>query len=534
MALKGTTKIQMFDAKSGKLTDEIVKENMITNAVPNILNPSLQMLMGESADSYGGHTTRIIEFMKRCSPIGKYLFGGVLLFSDPLDEHVDNIIPSVADRNKIVGHAGQFSSITGNVKKGSYNATESIELEDGYTHVWDFTSEQANGDIACIALTSAMGGDCGWETVADATNRGNFLIPIVSADFTAQTKVASSSDFKWGSSTAFAFKNVKFGDDTIRYCNEVVTNGEYTALFGLSFNQSGGGAHVNWAVRKFACDINLNQKITNNEFDNIHAVQATGLWSSELAYNDKAVDTTRVDAYAFDNVYRFVFRSNSERTLWGKSGTDPAILMWKDFTLNDDGTITEGDMHTLSINTQDILTVFNAFTGGTYTDVSFSSDTRSMYIDDKYAYFAGTRYNNYYQDFRAYILRVSIENATDITVLNKPNWLGTTSYTARRFLGEALITSDNNTLEAYRTSDFINFYRLDNGWNTQYISDRLASCIKYPFVLLEETGQGLNTDAKTARVMLLAPYMATINNLEKTYTKTPDKTMKITYTIQNI
>ena len=42
--LKGKTTIQLFDAKTGKLTDEVTKENLVTNAVRNALGGAYNQL----------------------------------------------------------------------------------------------------------------------------------------------------------------------------------------------------------------------------------------------------------------------------------------------------------------------------------------------------------------------------------------------------------------------------------------------------------------------------------------------------------
>ena len=319
MALKGTTKIQLFDAKTGELTDEIVKENMITNAVPNILNPSLQMFMGNKSTDYDAKCD-IANFLRRCSPIGKHLFGGVLVFSEPLAEDVDHIIPSISERNSIVGYAGRFESVIGNKYKGSYNETESMELENGFTHVWDFSTEQANGEIAAVALTSAMGGDCGWDT--SELGRGNFLIPITGADFTAKSK-ASMPGYASSGST-FTLRGLQY--TTEKYLNGVVVNGEYAMFIGVS--DTDGKLNVVYNVKSFK-DINLTQDINNNTFTDSGVVTSGSKLIDDIPY-----EVRYTSSQIKDNVYKlcvaidYAASVNSENTIYFIDFIRRLSIMW--------------------------------------------------------------------------------------------------------------------------------------------------------------------------------------------------------------
>lgn len=88
-----------------------------------------------------------------------YFTGGLLLFEDEVDEDADNIWPR--NGNKVIGQAGSGSYSGANLKAGSYNETESGPVENGYRHVWDFTTNQANGQISCACLTTRSGGILG-------------------------------------------------------------------------------------------------------------------------------------------------------------------------------------------------------------------------------------------------------------------------------------------------------------------------------------------------------------------------------------
>ena len=61
----------------------------------------------------------------------------------------------------MVGQASNFAYTGKNICAGSYNENESGEIENGYKHVWDFGTSQANGQISCACLTSHSGGIAG-------------------------------------------------------------------------------------------------------------------------------------------------------------------------------------------------------------------------------------------------------------------------------------------------------------------------------------------------------------------------------------
>lgn len=522
MAIKGTTKIQLFDARTGELTDEIVKENMVTNAVPNILNPALQMFMAEGTDIC------VAGFLRRCSPIGKQLFGGILVFSEPLEEDVNNIIPSVQARNSIIGYAGQFSSVVGNTMKGTYNATESIELDNGFTHVWDFSTDQANGEIAAVALTSAMGGDCGWNATERSANRGNFLIPITSKDFTTESKDISTVTFF--NSEYTIIKDTIFSDEDYRYQNALVTNGKYAMLLGLKHNDDDSTLSIKYVVKNLSNDITLNQRISNEYFDTYNIGKTVeGEWSSSVIGVSYKPGLTRTQVR--DNVCKCCFRS-TDSPIGGNAPT----LTFVDFVLNDDGTVTIKDPVSVTINADAILTVVAA-EADDFTDTAYQrslAEAGYAYYTDEYAYLQTERYNG--GGTGSYFVRVSLSNPTDIKIFKKPNG-STKTFTIGVFQGEFILTDKTNV---YRTSDFITYYKVDGfvqDASYQYVyRDHSFTPMKAPYIGIhtEQVQAAYNHSTYGVLPCLITPYLATINNLDSVVAKTSSKTMKITYTIQNV
>lgn len=145
MKLKGHTKIELFNAKTGELEQCIEDDNMFTNVLDRILNNNLGGLLpyDQKANNYS-----------KLFPLPQYALGGVMLLPQAETENANNFYPhsvptAFGQRDRV--------SIAGSTGTGIYNQTESGEIKDGYKHVWEYTTEQGNGQIACACLTNYYG-----------------------------------------------------------------------------------------------------------------------------------------------------------------------------------------------------------------------------------------------------------------------------------------------------------------------------------------------------------------------------------------
>lgn len=155
MKLKGNMKIELTDVNTSAI-EVIEKSNMLTEAVNNIfgLNPMgiFYKVTGEYDEA--------VTWNEKLLPICPNLIGGILLFSNVLEEKADNIY-QYSD-NLPVAYASNDVNDTTNLMRGSLNLNESGPIENGYKFVWEFTVNQGNGTIAAVALTSALGGQHGF------------------------------------------------------------------------------------------------------------------------------------------------------------------------------------------------------------------------------------------------------------------------------------------------------------------------------------------------------------------------------------
>ncbi len=147
--MKGKTTIELTDAETGA-KEVIESENMVTNALSYYF-ANLGMI---------NYTPFNDEVMRGPDSIFE-LLGGILLFDKPIAEDADNIHAPAGVR--MTGNAAYgYTSNNEVLEFGSYNASESGWQADGsLKFVYDFTTSQANGDIACVCLTSLEHGYVG-------------------------------------------------------------------------------------------------------------------------------------------------------------------------------------------------------------------------------------------------------------------------------------------------------------------------------------------------------------------------------------
>lgn len=142
--IKGHVKIELSDGQ--KVTKRIEGDNMVTKALAyfykqgGISNPSA---FGASA--------------VRDNPL-HYLLGGIMCLDTALDE--DDEIIRVPAGVQMTANGARDVVNTGNPPElGSYNALESGWQNDGsFKMVFDWTTSQGNGTVACVCLSSLYGG----------------------------------------------------------------------------------------------------------------------------------------------------------------------------------------------------------------------------------------------------------------------------------------------------------------------------------------------------------------------------------------
>lgn len=149
MALKGKTTFELTDVNTGEV--EVIEDtNMLTNGLQDFLA------------TYGYFGVDVLSNDKMgASSLWVNALGGLFLFDSRLEENVENTfmpagVKMIGNGSKDVANSGVVTEL------GSYNTTESGLQSDGSVKlVYDFSTQQANGTIACACLTSKIGGYIG-------------------------------------------------------------------------------------------------------------------------------------------------------------------------------------------------------------------------------------------------------------------------------------------------------------------------------------------------------------------------------------
>lgn len=463
MALKGHTKIQLFDAKTGELVQETNDDNMVTNAVSRLINPPLDFLVGDVS---------LNTVLSKTLPIQTTAMSGVMVFKNKIEEDPNHILAGNSDVS--IGHAGSAYSGT-NTKRGTYNANESKALSNGYRHVWDFGTDRANGDISCVCLTSKIGGDTG----IDGNNDSNF----------GKQGISNSLIGYWSSDNFSPAGIIEKGKFCGAYINGNTINLNYYQGFDSNKIPLNKSSNINSTLYKsvsITCD-NYNVSGTNTSFytDDEGILKAWGIGYTSLESGNYQIDIH----YASVNI------------LNGTKVDDKKIKV--DFSTFPSGRYRFG-------------------TTGYYANNNF----RLCSAMKKYIVAWGNLTNPENSSYPWEIVLLDY-NGNFVKYLDSFHWKDTNinaeydSYNNRLYM-----SSGTNPTWLTEDGEFVTGVQIS--W-ANYAHGRGVYCYKdiYPFYI---HGYVWSSD-KGFQLYIDYTYLATINNLATTVTKTSGQTMKITYDI---
>lgn len=506
MALIGNTTIQLFDAKSGKKTDEVSKNNLVTNAVSNVLNGGLNALVAGLNNGIDAHASLdyLYEFPTGYN-IAKALFGGVLVFSKSIQLDAEHCIPTIDEMKSFIGCANQSATIAGSIFRGSINESES-EVGDNYVKfVWDFTTEQCNGDIASICLTSNIGGCEGYKfNVKSSSYNAHFLSWVYGRMWDASAASEHSSAYIHNPMFMSSFTNSSAHDMYIYENNfyYVYMDKVYKHNIDKILNKHGSDILSGFDL---GAESNYDEVITlNNYYVNIL----------------KCLDGDKVYQYYGST------RDSSKLTLIKVSKNSVS--------------------ETIEIPTTNITSSMLDYCGIS-VDYNFW-DNSCIYKDKIYTIigWVNTGKESKPNKLRLYILSFDGSftfkdlNLTDnmISMLfGTKTYKGGTTNSGLRFLR----VFDNLVLEASDDTDGCAYYLIsDDGDVDEYpfmhtedplfyygnILYKNSGWLKEPWCSFMFAGNGMLNS-----IEMIAPYLATISNQDVVLTKTTDKTMKIIYTL---
>lgn len=145
-----------------------------SNMVTNALRDILKPL---------GLSKRPNRFLNEFVPYYEKLLGGILCFDREIPENADGYYPP-ADANLVGCASHGMQNNTKNTFRGGFNQTESeVNLKDRYVkYVYDFATSQANGTIASICLTHRNGGLTSYGSKNTSPIRDNLLMQSIAED----------------------------------------------------------------------------------------------------------------------------------------------------------------------------------------------------------------------------------------------------------------------------------------------------------------------------------------------------------------
>lgn len=153
------------------------------------------------------------KYFNQFAPYYQILLGGILCFDTALPEDPDKYFPP-AEANVIGCAVYGEQNNTANTLRGGFNHNESeINLKDRYVkYVYDFTTAQANGTISSVCLTHKKGGftSYGGKNTSYISNlnlmqeTADNTLQYVNSDYTGTNTGSHCSSFKVGM-TEFIF-----------------------------------------------------------------------------------------------------------------------------------------------------------------------------------------------------------------------------------------------------------------------------------------------------------------------------------------
>lgn len=146
---KGHTKITLTDVNTGEVKVH-EEDNYVTDAISNIFtdNYSLTLDLSQLLPTYK-------------------LFGGVFCFQNQIVGDETTVSPPNEDDNHLIAHAGDEPHATASTLRGNPNGGETVIGSNSVKFVWDWSTNQGNGTINCVCLTSALGGNGGLKPFDD-------------------------------------------------------------------------------------------------------------------------------------------------------------------------------------------------------------------------------------------------------------------------------------------------------------------------------------------------------------------------------
>lgn len=473
MKIKGKTTFELTDVNTGKV-EKIEDTNMVTNALQYYL------------ETYGMFTNNILANDDiRGKRLWKNLVGGLFLFDKNIEENVENtFMPSGVS---MIGNGSIDISNSGDVTElGSYNATESGLQSDGsIKFVYDFSTQQANGKIACACLTSACGGYVGMGNAS-----GNYITNSNRTMYYGQAQGSIVKKrypmFFYGNNgrIAHCFAYATYADDTICYVDP--SSVQYDSASSESHWSNTGKIKVYKLRANF-------KTISIKDYQNLDKSQVLETYDIDipqeiLGYMGTSTDKTLINGDAYEKSIFITFNKSGDYIrkssfAWVMKIDENMTATAYKLTNNTGYNIYAGDNDKILYHNGYawvILNEIHKLVGIKYTD-------STQIIDDN----------------------IEIDGTNSAQVIGKGLLLE--PYPNER---QKIYDIENHTLKIINANC--------SGFYIMNFTDRQGVYLKaYVYGVIDKSYMLMKDDR----------YLATINNLAEPVVKTSSKTMKVTYTL---
>ena len=439
-----------------------------TNLVTNAMADFFSHNIDGMLFTINGNTNDLSENML---PMCPNAIGGILLFSDTIEEDKNKYYAPSA--NPCVGYASNDVNATTNIMRGSMNLTETKKLDNGYRFVWDFTTSQANGTISCVALTHKWAGAA---YMGDGYNGTGFVWTMRSRSGNSDSKARTA------------------------YINAVGLDIDNNFFWTIGINTE--NELVIQKVRASFTSVGLNDTMLGSNYDVLFEIK---LNPTSFVMSDPKKNEGSYDLFDGKDGYWYGF--------WGGGNKSGNASITKIKINKSDFSFTEERMTLNGVTCQSV-----GYHGGYNTNPQ--GNVQSV-LQNGYLYMVS------YDKTKVY--KINIENPADVKEIplgSATNYGCSDDYynSGKNYLvniGDWIIGSDF----MINTEDKV--FRKSNNAPWTYTSTPLFQYGPYLFSF-----GGYYANSTRQNLFLWTPYLATINNLETSVIKTADKTMKITYTIQ--
>lgn len=491
MRIKGKTIIELTNVNTG-VVERHEDSNMITNAMANFLNPF---------GTFGNYPINDEEAHN--NQPWHWLTGGLMLFDEPIEENVNRIYMPAG--TKMTGNGAKDVANSGDVTNfGSYNATESgLIIEENRAtikYVYDFTTSQGNGVIACACLTSKLGGYMG---MGNATSRARDL----QAGLESYQAYCYANEKK----PAFRFNNYNYAP--------------YNCLAYAVYDEDAmyivNPQSVYYASSSYT-DQRANHWSTTQKIK-VHKMRAgfksIGLLDGQ--YIDSEKQSWEIDVpqailtfMGTSKYYANVFSDPFTRSIYITFANDYRVTAGSSFHVMKIDENMQATAYQVTNNTGFGLYIGDNASNSGYRQVAF--DGEYMYV---WGYLSGSEYK---------LFKIKITDSTQVTETTAT----ATSYEEVYALAPNLICFGYDNISGY---NYYNgkIYDAVNG-TTKYVNG-YCNEVKRLIPFTDKAGVYIEEDVTGNDVLYSIRkdprYLATINNLAESIEKTAEDTMKVIYTL---